>query len=97
MPKYKTIRIKKPNGETRLQRVQVLASGKYKFVKNVGRLVKSYKPRGSGTKRAMKRYDTKYGRKSTRKYQVRKTARRAYTGLKRKVRRKTNKDSMWNW
>ncbi len=68
MPTYKTIRIKKPNGGTRLQKVMVLASGKYRFVKN-----------------------------STRKGQVRKTARRAYTGIKRKVRRKTNKDSMWNW
>ena len=77
MPKYKTIRIKKAGGGTRLQKVQVLASGKYKFVKN-------------STKR----------RKSTRKGQVRKTARRAYTGLKRRVKRrksKTNKDSMWNW
>ncbi len=34
MPKYKTIRIKKAGGGTRLQKVQVLASGKYKFVKN---------------------------------------------------------------
>jgi uncharacterized membrane protein YeaQ/YmgE (transglycosylase-associated protein family) len=34
MPKTKTIRIKKPSGGTRLQRVQVLASGKYKFIKN---------------------------------------------------------------
>ncbi len=31
---YKNIRIKKPGGGTRLQRVKVLASGKYKFVKN---------------------------------------------------------------
>jgi len=30
----KTIRIKKPSGGTRLQRVKVLASGKYRFVKN---------------------------------------------------------------
>jgi hypothetical protein len=30
----KTIRIKKPSGGTRLQKVKVLASGKYKFVKN---------------------------------------------------------------
>ena len=39
-------------------------------------------------------------RKSTRKGMVRKTARRAYTGIKRRVKRrksKTNKDSMWNW
>ena len=37
MPKYKNIRVKKPNGGYRTQRVQVLASGKYKFVKNKGR------------------------------------------------------------
>lgn len=35
MPTFKNIRIKMKNGKTRLQRVQVLASGKYKFVKNV--------------------------------------------------------------
>ena len=34
MPKFKNIRIKMKNGKSRLQRVQVLASGKYKFVKN---------------------------------------------------------------
>ena len=37
MPKFKNIRIKMKNGKTRLQRVQVLASGKYKFVKNIGK------------------------------------------------------------
>jgi len=35
MPTYKNIRIKMRGGKTRLQRVQVLASGKYKFVKNL--------------------------------------------------------------
>ena len=35
MPTYKNIRIKMKGGKTRLQRVQVLASGKYKFVKNL--------------------------------------------------------------
>jgi len=35
MPTYKNIRIKMKNGKTRLQRVQVLASGKYRFVKNL--------------------------------------------------------------
>ena len=34
MAKYKNIRVKKRGGGTRLQRVKVLASGKYKFVKN---------------------------------------------------------------
>jgi len=92
MPKYKTIRIKKPNGGTRLQKVMVLASGKYRFVKNSTR-------KGGVRKTARRAYEPKTTkrRKSTRKGQVRKTARRAYTGIKRKVRRKTNKDSMWNW
>ena len=35
MPTFKNIRIKMKNGKTRLQRVQILASGKYKFVKNI--------------------------------------------------------------
>lgn len=35
MVTYKNIRIRMKNGKTRLQRVQVLASGKYKFVKNL--------------------------------------------------------------
>ena len=35
MPTYKNITIKKRGGGTRKQRVQVLASGKYKFVKNL--------------------------------------------------------------
>ena len=37
MPTYKNIRIKMKGGKTRLQRVQVLASGKYKFVKNLAK------------------------------------------------------------
>ena len=83
MPKYKTIRMPKKGGGTRLQKVQVLASGKYKFVKN------STKSRKTTTKR----------RKSTRKGMVRKTARRAYEpkNKRKSTRRKTNKDSIWNW
>lgn len=37
MPNYKNIRVKKKGGGTRMQRVQVLASGQYKFVKNTGK------------------------------------------------------------
>lgn len=33
---FKNIRIKMKNGKSRLQRVQVLKNGKYKFVKNTG-------------------------------------------------------------
>lgn len=39
MPTYKNIRIKKKGGGTRLQRVKVLASGKFKFVKNLKKKV----------------------------------------------------------
>ncbi|GAI47681.1 unnamed protein product, partial [marine sediment metagenome] len=41
MPTFKNIRIKKRGGGTRLQRVQVLASGKYKFVKNLKKAASS--------------------------------------------------------
>ena len=34
MPTIKTIKIKKKGGGTRLQKVKVLASGKYRFIKN---------------------------------------------------------------
>jgi len=57
MAKYKNIRIKKKGGGTRLQRVQVLASGKYKFVKN------------TGTAKTSKRKSTK--RKSTKNKKTR--------------------------
>ena len=90
MPKYKTIRIAKVNGGSRLQRVQVLANGKYRFVKNT-------KTRGVSKRLSITTKTRRKRRKSTRKYQIRKTARRAYTGIKKKVRRKTNKDSMWKW
>jgi len=45
MPTFKNIRIKMKNGKTRLQRVQVLASGKYKFVKNLPGYKRSTKMR----------------------------------------------------
>ncbi len=47
MPKFKNIRIKKPGGGFRMQRAQVLKSGKLKFVKNT--------PRGGGRKTAAKK------------------------------------------
>lgn len=55
MPTYKTITIPKRGGGTRRQRVQVLASGKYKFVKNVKgagtRSKPSNKPKSRGKPR----------------------------------------------
>ena len=52
MPTFKNIQIKKRGGGTRLQRVQVLASGKYKFVKNLTKGRK--KPSSSTTTRRRK-------------------------------------------
>jgi len=60
MVKYKNIRIKKKGGGTRLQRVMVLASGKYKFVKN---LTKSRSTRTRTTRKRTKRRKTNLTRK----------------------------------
>lgn len=55
MSKFKNIRIKKPGGGSRLQRVQVLASGKYKFVKNkLSRSSKKTKTSKKTTRRVRK-------------------------------------------
>lgn len=51
MATFKNIRIKKRGGGTRLQRVKVLASGKYKFVKNVKSSKTKTKTKKSKTKR----------------------------------------------
>jgi len=56
MPKFKNVRIKMANGKSRLQRAQVLASGKLKFVKNKARSAgRSVKRRASTTKRRVTR------------------------------------------
>lgn len=63
MVTYKNIRIPMKGGKTRLQRVQVLASGKYKFVKN---LVKSRTSKSSkSTKTSKKRTSNKRSVKRT--------------------------------
>ena len=86
MPKYKNIRIKKAGGGTRLQKVQVLASGKYKFVKNNTKTRK--------TKPKTRKFTTRK-RRTTRRGDKTLAGKPAY---KRKTSRKTNKDSMWsNW
>ena len=57
---------------------------------NDRRLSQGLKPKKQTTKRKKS--------KSTRKGGVRKTARRAYTGLKKRVsRRKKSSDSAWSW
>jgi hypothetical protein len=65
----KTIRIKKPGGGTRLQKVQVLASGKYRFVKNTTKgMVRKTRKAGrlayEKTKRKTKRKSSNSERKS---------------------------------
>jgi len=50
MTTYKNIRLKMKGGKTRLQRVMVLASGKYKFVKNLTKK-RSGSPKKSKTTR----------------------------------------------
>ena len=55
MPTYKNITIPKRGGGTRKQRVQVLASGKYKFVKNLTKgKSKTTKKRLASKKKATK-------------------------------------------
>jgi len=59
MPKFKNIRVKMANGKSRIQRAQVLKSGKLKFVKNIGRKTKS------GAKRAGKAVKKRVTRRKT--------------------------------
>lgn len=59
---YKNIRIPKRGGGSRLQRVKVLASGKYKFVKNRKKGVSTVKRKVSRS-----RASTKSNRRKTRK------------------------------
>jgi len=47
MPKFRNIRVKMANGKSRIQRAQVLASGKLKFVKNKARTVHRHVKRGA--------------------------------------------------
>lgn len=51
MATFKNIKIKMKGGKTRLQRVKVLASGKYKFVKNLKRKVTRRKTRKTKKRR----------------------------------------------
>ena len=51
MPTFKNIRIKMKDGKTRLQRVKVLKSGKFKFVKNLTRKRRSTSAKTTKTKK----------------------------------------------
>ncbi len=55
MPKFRNIKIKKPGGGTRMQRAQVLKSGKLKFVKNVKRGGKKAAKKAPARKKAARR------------------------------------------
>jgi len=67
MPQFKNIRVKMKGGKSRMQRVKVLASGKYRFVKNIRRRVtRRSKSRSTRTKtkiRRTKRMVRRYRRK----------------------------------
>lgn len=63
MPTYKNITIKMKGGKTRKQRVQVLASGKYKFVKNIGSRVKKRVKKTVKRRSARKRKVSNVGNK----------------------------------
>ena len=65
---FKNIRIPKRGGGTRLQRVKVLASGKYKFVKNLTK----------GAKRSSKTRRKSNPKKVRKKVARRKKSRRRY-------------------
>lgn len=55
MPTFKNIRIPMRNGKTRLQRVQVLKSGKLKFVKNLTTSRKSNPKKRSASTRSVRK------------------------------------------
>jgi len=69
---FKIITIKKRGGGTRKQRVQVLASGKFKFVKNKTRsITKRVKKRVSKTIKRVKRSSRVVKRRSTKRRSTR--------------------------
>ena len=76
----KTIRIKKPGGGTRLQKVKVLASGKYKFVKNTTKgMVRKTRPIG---RRAYEKVKKKVKRKSSKPKSKSNKPRKKSNGMK---------------
>ena len=75
----KNIKMKKKGGGYRLQRVQVLRSGKYKFLKNITKKSKAStrsKPRSTKTA-------TRSTRKTTKKGKVRTMAKRKYYRMRK--------------
>ena len=68
MATYKNIKIKKRGGGTRTQRVQVLASGKYKFVKNLSK--SSNKSTKTKTKKGSRKVAKKNKNSKKRKFTI---------------------------
>ena len=69
MPSFKNIRLKMKGGKTRTQRVQVLASGKYRFVKNIGsRSSKVTRTVKKTTRRRFSLARRRRGRRGSRKF-----------------------------
>ena len=68
MPKFKNIRLKMKGGKTRTQRVQVLASGKYRFVKNIGSQSRKLTRTVKKTKRRIGKLARRRGRRGSRKF-----------------------------
>ena len=68
MPKFKNIRLKMKGGKTRTQRVQVLASGKYRFVKNIGSQSRKLTRTVKKTTRRIGKLARRRGRRGSRKF-----------------------------
>lgn len=66
MATFKNITIPKRGGGTRIQRVKVLASGKYKFVKNIGRKLKKRTSRTRKTKSTRRKGVSRMAKKKRR-------------------------------
>src|SRR5947209_5601818 len=64
MPKFRNIRVKMKGGKSRIQRAQVLASGKLKFVKNTGRkATRSAKKQARRSSRMAKKHHSGAGKR----------------------------------
>lgn len=70
MVKFKNIRIKMKGGKSRLQKVKVLASGKYKFVKNVKSRSKKLTKSSKKTKRRKTNLARRKRRRGRRKFTI---------------------------
>jgi hypothetical protein len=84
MPKFKNVKVKKRGGGFRMQRAQVLASGKLEFVKNIS------KRSSSSTK---KKSTSKRKRSSVRKVIKRVTTSRPMARRRRSTRRTSSRKS----